>query len=423
MDFCFVHAADLHLDTAFQGIGKLAPKVAEELQNSSLEAFDALIDLAIRKKAQFLILAGDIYDKSQRGVRAQLRFRKGIEKLDAEGISVYGVYGNHDPLDGWSAIRDWPSNMAFFSGGSNVQSVKVKRSGELLATIYGLSYRRRDETENLSLRYRRDSDEGLHIGVLHCNVGSVAEHEPYSPCTEDDLARAGMGYWALGHIHQHRIVRSGDPWIVYPGNLQGRSLKPSERGEKGAVVVSVRTDRISEVQFVSLDRVRFVRVDVDIVGLEDLGALHDRLQSESDSLYESNSGRNVVIRGVLTGRGPVHKELARAEVVDEIVKVLRANSEGRVPFLFWESIRDETRADIDRASIQRRKDFSSGITELTDRLLGDPVNLQAFLENQLGVLNKPTLRKWLEGMELRSPESEDLLRLSENLALELLEEN
>ena len=34
MDFCFVHAADLHLDTAFQGIGKLAPRVVSRAEKN-----------------------------------------------------------------------------------------------------------------------------------------------------------------------------------------------------------------------------------------------------------------------------------------------------------------------------------------------------------------------------------------------------
>src|SRR5208283_4349025 len=48
-DFSFVHAADLHLDTPFKGIGITAPHVAAELREASLAAFDALVDLCLHR--------------------------------------------------------------------------------------------------------------------------------------------------------------------------------------------------------------------------------------------------------------------------------------------------------------------------------------------------------------------------------------
>ena len=94
MDFCFVHAADLHLDTPFAGIRGEEPRVGKRLQDASLEAFDRLIDLTIERDAQFLLLAGDIYDQSERGIRAQLCLHKGMQKLAREDIQVYAAFGN-----------------------------------------------------------------------------------------------------------------------------------------------------------------------------------------------------------------------------------------------------------------------------------------------------------------------------------------
>ena len=105
MRFCFVHAADLHLDTPFRGIGQVNARLGERLRDASLDAFDDLVQLTIDRRAEFLLLAGDVYDGADRGVRAQLRFLRGMKKLAFEGIPVFVVHGNHDPLDGWSAIR------------------------------------------------------------------------------------------------------------------------------------------------------------------------------------------------------------------------------------------------------------------------------------------------------------------------------
>src|SRR5947209_17672622 len=106
--FHFIHAADLHLDTPFASIGRAAPEIAGRLRDASLEAFDALVKMAIEREAAFVVFAGDIYDSADRGVRAQLRFVRGVERLGERGILVFVAHGNHDPLGGWSAIRRAP---------------------------------------------------------------------------------------------------------------------------------------------------------------------------------------------------------------------------------------------------------------------------------------------------------------------------
>jgi len=58
MSFCFVHAADLHLDTPFSGIEAASSVIAEQLTNISLDAFDRLIDFTIDNNALFLLLFG-----------------------------------------------------------------------------------------------------------------------------------------------------------------------------------------------------------------------------------------------------------------------------------------------------------------------------------------------------------------------------
>ena len=109
--FRFIHAADLHLDTPFQGVAGPAPEVATALYEASLQAWDNVVDLAIEREAAFVLIAGDIYDGADRGVRAQLRFLAGLKRLDEAGIRSFVVHGNHDPLDGWSAIREWPAGV------------------------------------------------------------------------------------------------------------------------------------------------------------------------------------------------------------------------------------------------------------------------------------------------------------------------
>src|SRR5215207_3068203 len=114
--FRFIHAADLHLDTPYEGIGRASDDVQRALRDASLDAFDALVDLALERNVSFVVIAGDIYDGAERGLRAQMRFLSGLRCLDDAGIRTFIIHGNHDPLDGWSAIaRDsWPAGVTIF---------------------------------------------------------------------------------------------------------------------------------------------------------------------------------------------------------------------------------------------------------------------------------------------------------------------
>jgi exonuclease SbcD len=398
MRFCFIHAADLHLDTPFTGIGRVDQRVADTLRDASLKAFDNLIDLALSKNAAFVVLAGDIYDGPERGVRAQLRFRRGLEHLSDAGIWTFVVHGNHDPVaTGWSAIRsDWPPLVKIFGPGK-VEEFTVEKDGEPIATVRGISFATGAETSNLALRFPERSGPELHIGVLHCNLGGDTEHDPYAPCCVDDLAKPGYDYWALGHIHRRTVVRDGDPWIVYPGNLQGRHPKASEQGAKGAYAIEVDGSTVHPPEFVPLDVVRFLQIELDITDVADLPSLERQLWSKANRSQASLEGRSALVRAVLTGRGPVHSDLGREGTLDELLRVLRDEGGTEEPFLFWESIRDETLTELDLDAIRKRGDFACELLRYADETFKDEASLADFAESHLHAPDHVDAETWTEG--------------------------
>jgi DNA repair protein SbcD/Mre11 len=388
MNFTFVHAADLHLDTPFEGLGRVNDTLAARLRDASLDAWDRLVALTLERGAAFLLLAGDIYDGAERGLRAQLRFRAGLERLSAAGVPVFIVHGNHDPVDGWSAIRDWPPGVTVF-GAAAVRAVPVERDGARIATIYGISHATRQVSENLALRYRAAAAPGLHIGLLHATVtaaASAADHAPYSPCTLDDLAAAGMDYWALGHIHAAATVRAGGPWVAYPGSVQGRSMKPSERGAKGALVVRVEDGAVRRLDFVACDRVRFAELEVDIEPVPDVAALADAVVEALLRHAGGADGREVVARVRLTGRAPLSGELRRTGVLGGLLTGVReavAASGGRA---WCDRIENATRTPLDLDRIRARGDLPAAVLGRADGLAASAAERTAFMAEHLAPL-------------------------------------
>ncbi|RIE00640.1 metallophosphoesterase family protein [Cohnella faecalis] len=230
VSFTFIHAADLHLDSPFRGLDRADGAVRDRLRESTFAALRRLTALAKREKADFVVLAGDLYDASDRSLKAQLRLQRELEELTREGIGIFVVHGNHDPESGRQAKLALPEGVHVF-GSDEVECFPAfRRDGRLAAHVYGISYPTPSVSDNLALRFRKREGAPFHLALLHGNVDGQPGHDNYAPCKLSELTAAGFDYWALGHVHDRRTVHEY-PHVVYPGNLQGRSIRETGRKE------------------------------------------------------------------------------------------------------------------------------------------------------------------------------------------------
>ena len=191
-----------------------------------------------------------------------LRARK-LGELHRAGIPTFIVKGNHDAESVMSRCAALPRQRPHLLRRSSGDAADRSAARRAARPQFRASARRR---EDFVATYPARREGWLNIGVLHTSLDGVRGHDPYAPCTVADLARFGYDYWALGHIHAAEIV-CRDPWIVYPGNLQGRS--PREIGAKGAMRVTVEDGRIVAVEPIALDAARWAHEFVDVSGVAD----------------------------------------------------------------------------------------------------------------------------------------------------------
>ena len=92
----FLHAADLHLDSPLRGLDRHDGAPVEPLRSATRRALVALVDLAIRREVQLLLIAGDLYDGDWEDFRTGLFFHQQMMRLAPQGIRVFIVRGNHD---------------------------------------------------------------------------------------------------------------------------------------------------------------------------------------------------------------------------------------------------------------------------------------------------------------------------------------
>ena len=416
MAFRFVHAADLHLDSPFTGIRETAPQVADVLRRATFDAYDRLIQLCIDRRAGALLVAGDIFDSADRSLTAQIRFVRGLERLRDAGIGAFICHGNHDPLDGWGAHLALPSNAHQF--GETAEALPVDPTSPAGPLICGISYPTREVRRSLVPEFPAREPGRVTIGLLHANVDSNPGHDAYAPCALDDLTATGYDYWALGHVHTRAILRDQAPMVVYPGNTQGRH--PHERGPRGVYVVDVDDHGALAPEFVAVDTVRWEHAEVPIAGLEDGGALFDRLEELVEEFLRRADDRDVVYRLQLVGRGALHGRLARPGSLDELVTQLNDRWASRRPFAFCGDIADMTKSELDRDALLDGKDFIGDFLALTASATRDE-HLVADLRQELAPLyDNARARRYLGESLPREDDVRELLAVAEDVALGLL---
>ena len=419
MTFRFVHAADLHLDSPFKGVCETEARVADVLRRATFEAYKRVIDLCVDRRVDALLVAGDVFDGADRSLAAQIQFVRGLERLHKAGIRAFICHGNHDPLDGWGARLKMPPNVYQF--GERAVAVSVDPQSSTGPMVCGISYPTREMRSSLLPEFPVPEPGRVTIGMLHANVGAGTVHEAYAPCTVEELTATGYNYWALGHVHTRAILRDASPMVVYPGNTQGRH--PNERGPRGVYLVEVEDQGAQATispEFVATDSVRWEQVDLQIDGIEDDGALFDRLAELVDDLVTQADDRHLVYRVRVEGRGPVHESLARSGSIEDLVSQLNQVWGRREPFAFCGGILNETRSQLDRTALAESKDFIGDFLALSDSVSKDGA-LVAELHQELAPLyDNARARRFLSNSLPATDDMRDVVAAAEDVALGLL---
>ncbi len=320
-----IHGADFHLDSPFSG---LSPERAARRRQELRKLPARLAQLARDRGADLVLLSGDLLD-SERIYPETVRALK--IALGEMPCPVFIAPGNHDC---WSeksvwAAPDWPEQVHIFRT-PRMEGVPLP---DWNCTVWGRAFCSPHQEDSPLAGFSAPADGELHLGCLH---GDTAPQSPYGPLTPEDIARSGLTYLALGHIHQRtELQRAGNTFWAYPGCPEGRGF--DETGEKGVLYVEAEPGAVS-AQFVPLCRRRYERLTVDLTGQTDcLAAVRAALPPDAGAH---------IFRVLLTGEG---------ERPD-----LTALEEALAPLCYGLTIRDHTRLPLDLWK-RREEDSLTGL--------------------------------------------------------------
>ena len=227
------------------------------------ELLDRLAGLAEERRADVVLLSGDLLDGGQtyqETVQALARTLGGIP------APVFIAPGNHDCYGPRSVYAGtaWPDNVHIFS---TVAVEGVELPG-LNCVVHGAAFTTPQADRSPLMGFAAPRDGRIHLMALH---GDVEGKGRYGPIALEDIAASGLTYLALGHIHAcSGLQKAGDTYWAYPGCPEGRGF--DELGDKGVLYVEAEPGSC-RAEFVPLCRRRYQILSVDVTGAEDLAAV------------------------------------------------------------------------------------------------------------------------------------------------------
>lgn len=226
----FIHFADAHLDSPFRGLSFLPSEEFNQIYQAADQSLKRIVDLALAEKVDLVLIAGDTFDSSQPSPRAQLFFAEQVKRLTDAQIQVVMIFGNHDHMKQEDLLVSPSPYFKLLGNNETVEQATFTTDAGFNYDVIGFSYLNNHITEDKIPEFPAKG-KNYTFGLMHAQEKSAtASQNVYAPFTVDELQNLNYDYFALGHIHAGNNL-SSTPWIVYPGNIQGRHI--NEMGAKG----------------------------------------------------------------------------------------------------------------------------------------------------------------------------------------------
>ena len=366
--FRFLHAADIHLDSPLIGLDRYESAPVDAMRGATRRAFENLVRMAIDEEVAFVLIAGDLYDGDWKDYRTGLFFVEQMAKLREAGIQVFVLAGDHDAASQLTKNLHSPDNVHFFS----TKRPETQLVEALYVAVHGQGFPSRAVTQDLAAAYPAAEPGFFNIGLLHTSLDGREGHAPYAPTSSRVLAQKGYQYWALGHVHQREIV-SREPWIVFPGNVQGRHAR--EVGSKGCTIVTVSDGVVASVVERPLDVLRWTVCSVDVDGAASTSEVLDRVSRALALEADRADGRALAARLNVIGPTACHDEIAARP--DHWVQEIRALASAVTSDVWIEKVRFSTARPADLSALASRDDAMGSLLRKLGAAAGNAEETEA----------------------------------------------
>ncbi|MDR0614588.1 MAG: DNA repair exonuclease [Lactobacillales bacterium] len=274
----FLHTADLHIDRAFEGVTPTESLFADRLLKANERVLKNIVEVAIKAKVNFVILAGDTFHQSFSSPKVQRLLIDAFQQLLQAEISVFMIFGNHDYYNKSRFWFHFPKNVFLFTE-EKIKTVKfTTKNGEKVA-ISAFSYQSAHLTEHKALSFpERQKSADYHLGIYHGELGGV--NGRYAPFSLQELQRKNYDYWALGHIHDPEVLDQKGR-IRYAGAPLGHTRKEINSQSVNLVEINKEILQVKQIKVATLE---FQLLTCDVDSVQTVEELRLRLQKKLEHL-------------------------------------------------------------------------------------------------------------------------------------------
>jgi len=376
--FKFIHTADVHLDSPLRGLSRYEGAPVDRIREATRRALEGLVQTAIDESVAFVVIAGDLFDGDWRDYNTGLFFSAQMSRLRERKIRAFIIAGNHDAGGTISRYLRMPDNVHRFPTGRPGTVVME----EIGAALHGRGFPQPDVTENIAKGYPEPKAGYYNIGLLHTSCDGREGHERYAPCRVGDLVVKNYDYWALGHVHKREILNEA-PYILFPGNIQGRHIR--ETGPKGCTLVRVEEGGATRIEHRDLDVIRWIHLTIDAGGLESPEAVIRAVRDELEKGKDRIGSRMMAVRIDINGACPAHNALSRFR--EKWINQIRADATDLGQGEIWvEKIGIHTTGPLEMERLATDDSPVGHLLRFIERIESNPENLRR-LSGDLELLN------------------------------------
>ena len=319
-----VHTADNHIGMSFNS-SKYPEAVSPVLAEERIEALKTMVTSANQREANFLVVAGDLFDSLRVSVAQQ---KKTCEVLMAFEGYVLIMPGNHD----------------FYEEGEDKFWHKFLRHDRLHKITLLSQYKPYDfEIEDTTIifypapcrsKHSADNEIGwvkniqvnkktLNIGVAHGNIeGLGMGADRYFNMSPDELKKSPVDFWLLGHIH---VPYPPTPVDNNPGFFMPATHTPDgfDRRHPGYCwYLEISADKKIKMEQWVTGKMRFDEWSEELYSEKDIQRLQLRLNKVED---KNNTLLKLLLKGRLSKNEKEGLSLILQKYMQEYLLLLPSN--------------------------------------------------------------------------------------------------
>lgn len=450
----FVHASDIHL-------GANPYAISERFADMG-KVFSEVVNYTLETNADFLVLAGDLFDKKNINAKTLTLCLDIIKPLKEKNIPIYVTEGNHDQrtyVNNYSWLELLNDNgyinllnpvkndinddydLVLYEERKDDEG-NIKKYGSYIITddaiIYGLGFPGIMPDKYLDCMTSKyiDNEGKVVISMLHSGIDHFVT-EGMGGLREgfiDDLVNKS-DYIALGHIHNR--YENPDKKYFNPGSLENTSV-PQEVYDKGFYDVTIDTaTKKVDYKFIKVNNRKIYNITANIDGAENQKEAYDLILNKVEGIFKTDNVTkedmpiiSIKVKGeIKDGTSNINLNELKDELKEkynllyiEIQNLIKAKR-------FSDNLEDEslTRDDIDRLVIKnllKEKGFtddeSKDLLDIVLTMKELSINGDVDSKTEDGKNLKEKILEFVKNKKLNEKDIDEVVDASEKL--ELLDE-